>query len=77
MQQPFWLDSSLSDLGLTAENVRQIPELARHVDEYAEPCVESDWWPAGGIMFCPKHKRRFGLGRCPGHLDRVEIENEG
>ena len=71
LQRPFWLAASLSDLGLTAEQVDRIPELKRLVDEYAKPCSESDWWLAGGeLLFCPKHKRRFSLGRCPGHVDR-------
>ena len=75
LQRPFWLAASLSDLGLTAEQVDRIPELKCLVDEYAKPCSESDWWLAGGgLLFCPKHKRRFSLGRCQGHHERISME---
>ena len=76
LQRPFWMAASLSDLGLTAEQVEQIPELKRIVHEYAKPCVEADWWLAGGDRrFCPKHTRRFTIGRCPGHVDRIAEES--
>ena len=75
LQRPFWMAASLSDLGLTAEQVDQIPELKRVVEEYAQPCVEADWWLAGGgVVWCPKHGRRFRISRCPGHVDRIAVE---
>ena len=76
LQHPFWMAASLTDLGLTAEQVGQIPELKRVVDEYAQPCEEADWWLAGGDRrYCPKHTRRFTIGSCPGHVDRIEVES--
>ena len=74
LQRPYWMAASLSDLGLTAEQVEQVPELKRVVDEYARPCVEADWWPTGGVTYCPKHKRRFSVSKCPGHVDRIAEE---
>ena len=75
LRRPFWMAASLSDLGLTAEEVVAVPELKRIVEKYAQPCVEADWWLAGGnLQSCPKHKRRFTMGRCPGHVDRIEEE---
>ena len=75
LQRPFWMAANLSDLGLTAEQVDQIRELKRVVEEYAQPCVEADWWLAGGgLRFCPKHKRRFSVSGCPGHVDRIAVD---
>ena len=74
LQRPFWLAASLADLGLTAEQVEEIPELKRIVKEYSQPCDEADWWLAGGtVVYCPKHKRRFTIS-CPGHVERIDVE---